>query len=475
MLPFKDEINNIETLKNYLGHSDIDYLSKGSYGLTLRSNLVLNLPPDSNWTVGFSRSTGHHFYQNMLDLGSRGSTYNIPNELKNNPAYIPFPNYYKKISPDKEFGSPVYELVIKLCLINDDPDAEVKNVISGEIHSVSAEEFQNEINVQTDVYLKTIKYLQPLAPGIVYANIIDKLDESKLLLITLSNNSGNDNVLKQGLSNIYFKLNMDPSSKLGVIVMELAFGDTLGKIEDFYMKRREIEIARALNNVGRYALLQLALETGYNQNDFHKYNIMLIPCRNYFEKSEFSARGMIIDYGRAAKIPNNILEQIRNLVNEKKYTDALKLLCDKSYAYPMIPAIKYAKRNYGWVCGDYNLSDADYEEEIMKLFDEATAARNTYNATHVPPKPAVTIDEVKSIVPKPLELNDINNVQLGELFEDREIQLNKNIEIMKQLHNSNPDKYPLLPVSNEIKNKLFSGMIGGKKKKYTRRNKRNKF
>ena len=131
-----------------------------------------------------------------------------------------------------------------------------------------------------------------------------------------------------------------------------------------------------------------------------------------------------------------ILEQIRNLVNEKKYTDALKLLCDKSYAYPMIPLIKHAQRNYGWVCGDYNMNDTEYEEEIMKLFDEATAARNKYNATHVPPKPAVTIDEVKSIVPKPLELNDINNVQLGELFKDREIQLNKNIEIMEQLHNS---------------------------------------
>lgn len=154
MLPFKDEINNIETLKNYLANSDIEYLSKGSYGLTLRADLVLKLPADSNWTVGFSKSTGKHFYQNTLELSSKGSTYNIPDELKNNPEYIPFPNYYKKISPDKNFGSPVYELVIKLCLINENSDASIFNVISGNMHSVSANDFQNEINIQTDVYLK---------------------------------------------------------------------------------------------------------------------------------------------------------------------------------------------------------------------------------------------------------------------------------------------------------------------------------
>jgi hypothetical protein len=65
---------------------------------------------------------------------------------------------------------------------------------------------------------------------------------------------------------------------------------------------------------------------------------------------------------------------------------------------------------------------------------------------------------------------------INDLFEKRELAIDENIYNMSKLHDADPNKYPLLPLANNIKNNLYNGMIGGltKRKIKSRKNKRNK-
>ena len=65
------------------------------------------------------------------------------------------------------------------------------------------------------------------------------------------------------------------------------------------------------------------------------------------------------------------------------------------------------------------------------------------------------------------------NKEITNLFQARERQIDINISIMNQLHDQEPVKYPLLPLSNAEKNKLFSGLIGGFRKRRNYNKKRN--
>ncbi len=465
ILPYKNSAQNANTLRNYLLNSDVTHLSRGSYGLTLSTYLVVRPPPTSNWKVFKDFGNGKHYYVDNNDLGSTRH-FDIPEELEK-PEYMPFPNYYKRMAPDKTFGAPVYNLVIKLCIISDDPDAKVDNVFRSQLHSVTENDFVNEINIQTDIFLKTMQYLQPIAPAIVYSSIFDDQALIKFLLSTLSQKSGNDVDLQQALGAINFKLSMDPSCKLGIIAMEMAFGNTLESVERQYM--REPEVIKILSNVARYVLLKLALDTEYNHNDFHKNNIIMLPNSDYFDQTVFSAQAVILDYGRASKIPPEIMKKIRDAVQEKKYTKALSYLCDKSYAYPSILELKRAGM-YGWICGDYNLTDADYDAEISNLVAQAN---NMISKTNANPKVIIKkpyVDEfyVKKMVPKPVAISEASNDMIGELFVDREKMLDILAQRMRTLHDSNPSRYPLIPLSNQLKNEVYNGLIGGKYKKNTR-------
>ena len=83
-------------------------------------------------------------------------------------------NTYKKIIPTDEFGNKITTLIVKICCVR--PTDEINNdeeqIKGNKLLSVSATEFINETNIQTDIYLKTINYLQPICPGIAYANIV---------------------------------------------------------------------------------------------------------------------------------------------------------------------------------------------------------------------------------------------------------------------------------------------------------------
>jgi hypothetical protein len=117
-----------------------------------------------------------HFVNNstasFLNTGSFGITY----ELTLNPGV-----QSKYLSLDAStYSNPVNKLILKTMFIYpleievkitrpDDGSKEDKK-------TANMENFYEEINIQTDVYLKTVQYLEPICPAIVYADAFNLND-----------------------------------------------------------------------------------------------------------------------------------------------------------------------------------------------------------------------------------------------------------------------------------------------------------
>lgn len=398
--------NNEEIFNNYLDNlENISVISHGAYGVTF----LLNLPNNINIT--------------NKDL------------------------FYKKMTPNAEYGDCVKELVIKFQFVLKPGESLDENDERFFIRPLTEDELKNEVNIQTDIVLKTSQYLQPLCPSIVYADIINVSEKKTIILKKIIDKANVHNVLKFYEGVIYYNI--------GIIAMELANNSyTLNRyINKFHYGDAKLAVKLA-ENMSRYALLKLALETEYNHGDFHKHNILIQNDSNYFLTNAGVPKTIspvLIDFGRSTKINPGVMKLIRESVKNKQYTKALSYLCDKSSNY-FLRNIKYVDY-YGWVCGNYNLDTSGNINEYVNFIKQNDDNTFEINTT-LPPK-----------------LSDDINAEIDILFQERELALNKNVEIMNKLHDDNPAKYPLLPLSNEIKNKLYSGMIGGKRQRPTKKRK----
>lgn len=301
-----------------------------------------------------------------------------------------------------------------------------------------------------------MQYLQPLCPGIVYSNIFDN-NSANLFLHKIRRNVVIDTKGNKYINNLIEGLWQKNKIRLGIIGMEfLDGGNTLYST----IKSRPTERFKYHNYV-RYSLLKLALDTEYNHADFHTGNLMVVPDNNYiFGETE---RIMIIDYGRSLKIPPDVMSQLRNYVQTKNYMIALEQLClyNSSNEYIMDP--QYAEVFYGYICGNYNTKESDYS--LLPLKTQNFINNNLRkNIAYKNDGESFNIEEEKQ------KIND----DIDKLFENREKQIDINIQKMNELHDSDPSKYPLIPVSNSLKNSLYNGMIGGKRRRKTFRRKTRK-
>lgn len=446
MLPYKNT-KSIDIIKNYILNSNVKFLAKGLSGYIF----LLELPDDF---------------------------------ILNNNSTI----FYKNLSPDNKYGTNVTKLLIKLQFITKNGDT----IKINNIRPISKYDFQNEVNVQTDIYFKTLQYLQPLCPAIVYANIMENNTENVDMLANLNNRFIGSNEEKIYLQK--FISNIDKYD-IGIIAMEFVYnGITLSKYLDSNISKVEEEKAK---NIARFAVLELALKTGYNHGDFHMGNLMLLENTSYFllENDNFEQFSpMIIDFGRTTKIEPDmtmtisekkekpptflnfinknvfkksnfkteyikisILNKIRESVSNKNYREALSYLCNPISSNVFVSDLRNIDY-FNWICGDYNLKNAadigTYKYEMYSKHD--VFVRDTqYNL-------------------QSLQLPYTVDIELDNLYQSRERAIDYIINQMDQLHKKEPIKYPLLPISNQIKNQLYSGMFGGKNKKKTYKKKKRK-
>jgi len=210
------------------------------------------------------------------------------------------------------YGTPVRKLLVKISFILP-LETTMSFIHKGEqrdIKTIYRDNFNDEINIQTDVYLKTMQYLQPLCPAIVYADIVDL--NSPIIR----------NLLFKLPPEIKNQLSQYPGIQIGLIGMEL-----MEPSENmFYVLQDHTYYISYLSKM-LFALIELVVKTGYNHGDFHSGNFLFETHVNNYFKGKVG-RVVVIDFGFTEKLPNNIYQTIKTLYKSKKYTDILTLLCD---------------------------------------------------------------------------------------------------------------------------------------------------
>jgi hypothetical protein len=300
------------------------------------------------------------------------------------------------------------------------------------------ETFTKEINVQTDIFLKTISCLNPLCPAPIYASIKkDKANAIEFMSkLKIPDERGlTSNATNRLLTVIIEKIKDGVIPYLGILGMEIA--DGYETFFDLYSRDSMRDNIRTYENMIRLKNLELALKTGYSQGDFHTGNMLVNPSiEGYY--GGIPGNAMIIDFGYANKIPSEKLQEIKQLVSENKFAEALKIFNTlvRSDNRPLgeNPEV------YGWL---------------------------SYNYDNKENKP------IELVNPEEIEAE---NVKLLALKQAEETATDERIAFYNSdSHSGERDKYPLLPLSNAVKNSLFEGMLsGGKKRRKTRSRKNSK-
>ncbi len=328
-----------------------------------------------------------------------------------------------------------YEWVVPFKTVS--PPLAVKNL-------EKEETFEREINIQTDIFLKTISYLNPLCPAPIYASIKkDKANAiefmSKLKIPDAHTRDSEfksySNATNRLITEIIKKITDGSIPYLGILGMEIA--DGYETFYDLYSRDSMRDNIRTYENMIRLKNLELALKTGYSQGDFHTGNMLVNPSVSGYY-SGITGNAMIIDFGYANKIPSEKLQEIKQLVSENKFAEALKIFNTlvRSDNRPLgeNPEV------YGWL---------------------------SYNYDNKENKP------IELVNPEEIEAE---NVKLLALKQAEETATDERIAFYNSdSHSGERDKYPLLPLSNAVKNSLFEGMLsGGKRRRKTRSRKNSK-
>jgi len=343
-----------------------------------------------------------------------------------------------------DFKLPVKKIILKLVGIDsdvrddtlDDYKANTWKIPSLSSKKLEQEEtFKKEINIQTDIFLKTISYLDPVCPAPVYASI--KKDANYALAfiskMRIPAEAGNYPRMTVGkLDGISGAIENGSIPYLGILGMEIA--DGYENFFDLYYETSEADI-RKYENMSRLKILDMALKTGYSQGDFHSGNILVNPLATRYY-SGILGNSIIIDFGYANKIPIEKLQQIKQLVSENKLVEALKIFNTLKRSDDL--SLSEYPNFYGWL--SYNYDNAQKQQ--------------------------MTLNNPEDIVAENQKL--ISLKQAEETATDERIAFYND-----SIHSGERDKYPLLPLSNAVKNSLFEGMLSGGKKKNKMRSRKN--
>jgi len=357
-----------------------------------------------------------HFLRNskisMLLSGAFGITFKA--ELQKGATTT-----YRYLSQEN-FNQPVTCLLIKVCCLFNKENGEENEKLDfssmGEemrLNSVDIELFKREINIQTDIYLKTCDYLQPICPAIVHAGSYTDKDEDlniETLLDILSSTLQPKE--KQILSSIRASYVGEEFSSLGIIAMEFA-----NNYEELYYvlnHTREENTINYIYSICYDRIIDLAIKTGYTHGDYHTSNIMVNTNYNIFYDGTLG-EVLLIDFGFAQKIPERIMDQIKQLYKNNKYLEIMRELCEIRRTDGMQ---MNTNTIYEWACHNYSEEDKAQINEFMQ----------------------------------------------NELKPRRETFIHNLIQKFNYLHTREPSTYPTLPLSSESKQNLFQGIRGGKKK-----------
>jgi len=385
--------------KYFVENSDISYMTKGTYGIILKcklidgikspyknvrtiykdtevKNIIIKLSLLHDLKDEFTLSSGDANFQDNITskLSKLNDLSKIISEKKKNIA-----NFTLK---DKEEYNNLKKKYFKL-------EEELETIKEKEIEltSVPIESFENEVIIQTKIFNETIKKLDPICPSIIYSNyFIRKLDVSAqnknidLLNIIYKKLLKNDENKKICIliHKLYLHLPKIKSSSFGLIGMEMMDDYvTLNNLS----KHKDITTYK---NIARLRLIELAVKTGYSQNDFHKSNILVNPnASDYY--GEKKGNVLLIDFGFAKKIPEKSLEKLVKDYESNDFYTILKFFYTDPSLYNTFPDgidrfnfTDYPDL-YGWICPIYkNENENKAIEEIKQINENLSELKTSY-------------------------------------------------------------------------------------------------
>jgi hypothetical protein len=321
-----------------------------------------------------------HSHSTFITQGAYGYTFKLT--LRGG-----YESKYRKMTYN-HYGERVDSILIKIGYVKADD--------STKLEKTSINMHQHEINVQTDVYLKTMSYLQPLCPAIIHADILNTNDENN-----------------REIFNIIFENSEYKSDKVevfSIIAMEFAENYVIGG--HLIKKNQNKNGKKYCYSLFCYMIIELAVKTGYAHGDFHYANFLVNEEDNtYFKNDPLSI--YIIDFGMAVSMNATERKQCQEAYNNHRYNEIIDIVCEIGRG----TFVSYNDKSaivtlfFGYIC--------DY----LKTF-ENNDEFNMYIANW--------------IVSKNMATHDI--IRHNESKHNREL-------------------YPLLPLSNSIKNKMYRGML----------------
>jgi len=422
-IDLKDGMSATETFYDFIKNSKISYFSKGGNGLIIKA---------------------------VVNDGYK-SSYKYTNQ--------------------EAYNKPVTELILKLALMNNN---EISNFI-------------REVNVQTEIFKGSMSYLQPLCPAIIYSDILDNNESKKefIKILLTKNRSLTQYKLPFYYQEYRYDFNLDSRIinenyiNLGIIGMECATGYT--PLWDIVHDKLIDNNHKVLYiNYSLYVILKLALDFGYTHGDFHSSNIMIHKNIEYF--NGLDGRAMLIDFGYSNKIPEEKIKEIKDLVDNNRYIEALQRLCYIERADQELPETYEWRKLYGWICNDWDflLSDVENEnngkekmmnyetllkyEKIKKTYELNDLQKRHYNYV------------VNQFKPSGKILHSSDDT-LKNLFTKREEKESQIMFESVELNKKEPEKYPELPLTKKEKERVYQGITfspkkrGGRKMKKTQKNK----
>jgi len=212
---------------------------------------------------------------------------------------------------------PVDQIIIKLVLVGEKNGTWKGKSFSNAKEIELVDNFQEEINIQKEIFSKTKGNFDPICPGLVHHDIIHDPVIAFRFLEHIKERSGSDEMTLSTLSDFMSNLG---ENWLGIIGMEMAEGYV--SLDKLYSDPHY----RVYENMARLRILELAVKTDYSENDFNVGNILVNPSLTGYYK-DIPGHVLIIDYGWASKITNanGELDHIKQLFHEGKYVEAIRV------------------------------------------------------------------------------------------------------------------------------------------------------
>ena len=214
-----------------------------------------------------------------------------------------------------------------------------------EIHKTT---FNSEVHIQNDIYNTTKDGLEPLCPAILFYHIYKK-DDSFIA-----------NYLKYKYTKD--KERFKNASHIGVIAMEFV---NYIVMKELLIKFPSLSVQAYM--VAAFLIIELAIQTGYTQGDFHFRNIFFKVNENlnypyfltYDNQSIEKLKPLIIDFGRAKKIAPITMYKIHQLDNNFKFREIMGLICYEGSSNNPLSVLEFPS-HFGWASGLQVFTENNY-------------------------------------------------------------------------------------------------------------------